>query len=166
MSGEQQARLSAEGNQARGRSAPHRVARRAAGTGKTQVLSARVLRLLLQPGVEPEHPVPDLHQGGRGGNGDARQRGAGRWVRLPETALAEQLIAIGADYGPKRWRARAAGSPRCSIAPAGSADRDDPRLLPVAALGLPGGSGLMPGTRAMEDRDPRCWCGRCWPICW
>ena len=58
-----------------------------AGTGKTQVLSARVLRLLLQPGVDAvADPLPDLHQGRRGRDG---RRGSTRcwrsWVRLKPT---------------------------------------------------------------------------------
>ena len=47
-----------------------------AGTGKTQVLTARVLRLLLQGRAAGIDPVPDLHQGGRGGNGEPHRRAA------------------------------------------------------------------------------------------
>ena len=47
-----------------------------AGTGKTQVLTARVLRLLLR-GRAVGDPVPDLHQGRRRGNGQPH-RGAWR----------------------------------------------------------------------------------------
>ena len=73
-----------------------------AGTGKTQVLSARVLRLLLQPGVEPEHLLClTFTKAGAAEMATRVNEVLASWVRLPETALAEQLIAIGADYGPE-----------------------------------------------------------------
>ena len=48
-----------------------------AGTGKTKVLTDRVLRLMLGGDPAVANPVPDLHQGGGGGNVDPHQQHAG-----------------------------------------------------------------------------------------
>ena len=126
-----------------------------AGTGKTQVLSARVLRLLLQPGVEPEHLLClTFTKAGAAEMATRVNEVLASWVRLPETALAEQLIAIGADYGPEalaRARSRFAAVLDC---PGGGL-----RIETIHAFcqwllsAFPVEAGLMPGTRAMEDRD-------------
>ena len=47
-----------------------------AGTGKTQVLTARVLRLLLKGARAGIDPLPDLHQGRGGGDGQPHRRAA------------------------------------------------------------------------------------------
>src|SRR6185369_15312366 len=68
-----------------------------AGTGKTQVLSARVLRLLLEPGVRPEHLLCLTFT--KAGAAEMAMRVndvLARWVRLPDTALFAELEAIGA----------------------------------------------------------------------
>lgn len=126
-----------------------------AGTGKTQVLSARVLRLLLQPGVEPEHLLClTFTKAGAAEMATRVNEVLASWVRLPETALAEQLIAIGADYGPEalaRARSRFAAVLDC---PGGGL-----RIETIHAFcqwllsAFPVEAELMPGTRAMEDRD-------------
>ena len=125
-----------------------------AGTGKTQVLSARVLRLLLQDGVTPSQILClTFTKAGAAEMATRVSEVLANWVRMPETKLAEDLAAIGAPTGPE-IRARA-------------------RTLFAAVLDCPGGlridtihafaqwllaafpqeAGLSPGTRAMEDRD-------------
>ena len=72
-----------------------------AGTGKTQVLSARVLRLLLQPGVNPSEVLCLTFTKAGATEMAARiNEVLARWVRLGETELAAELKAIGADIGP------------------------------------------------------------------
>ncbi|WP_338245288.1 double-strand break repair helicase AddA [Aurantiacibacter hainanensis] len=126
-----------------------------AGTGKTQVLSARVLRLLLTPGVRPENILClTFTKAGAAEMATRVNEVLANWVRMEDTRLARDLIAIGAD-GDAETLARA-------------------RTLFAAVLDCPGGglridtihafsqwllaafpeeAGLIPGTRPMEDRD-------------
>ncbi len=126
-----------------------------AGTGKTQVLASRVLRLLLQPGVEPASILCLTFTKAGATEMAARiNERLAQWVRLPDTELFHHLGAIGAPTDP--------------------ATRDHARTLFAAVLDCPGGglridtihafsqwllgafpeeAGLAPGTRAMEDRD-------------
>lgn len=126
-----------------------------AGTGKTQVLSARVLRLLLRPGVQPENILCLTFTKAGAAEMSARVNEVlASWVRMQPEKLAEDLIAIGADPD--------------------EATRDRARMLFARVLDCPGGglridtihafaqwllaafpeeAGLQPGTRPMEDRD-------------
>jgi ATP-dependent helicase/nuclease subunit A len=79
-----------------------------AGTGKTQVLSARVLRLLLCEEVDPSQ-ILCLTFTNAGAAEMANRVNAvlARWVRLPETKLFEELDRLGAPNDPAtRERAR------------------------------------------------------------
>ncbi len=126
-----------------------------AGTGKTQVLSARVLRLLLEPGVRPEQILClTFTKAGAAEMATRVSEVLANWVRMEDTRLAADLNAIGAT-GDADTIARA-------------------RTLFAAVLDCPGGglridtihafsqwllaafpeeAGLIPGTRPMEDRD-------------
>ncbi|MCX7865256.1 MAG: UvrD-helicase domain-containing protein, partial [Novosphingobium sp.] len=79
-----------------------------AGTGKTEVLASRVLRLLLKPGIDPSQILCLTFT--RAGATEMAARINDRlaeWVRLPETDLAQRLEAIGAPGRPEvRARAR------------------------------------------------------------
>ncbi|MGV3511842.1 MAG: double-strand break repair helicase AddA [Novosphingobium sp.] len=126
-----------------------------AGTGKTQVLSARVLRLLLQDGVEPEQILClTFTKAGAAEMATRVNEVLASWVRLSETELALQLKAIGAPIGPDtvaRARSRFAAVLDC---PGGGL-----RIETIHAFcqwllaSFPIEAGLRPGTRAMEDRD-------------
>ncbi|NLR72342.1 double-strand break repair helicase AddA [Novosphingobium sp. ERN07] len=126
-----------------------------AGTGKTQVLSARVLRLLLQDGVEPEQILClTFTKAGAAEMATRVNEVLAGWVRLPEIELAAQLKAIGAPFGPEtvaRARSRFAAVLDC---PGGGL-----RIETIHAFcqwllaSFPVEAGLRPGTRAMEDRD-------------
>ncbi|NCU12352.1 MAG: UvrD-helicase domain-containing protein, partial [Sphingomonadaceae bacterium] len=60
-----------------------------AGTGKTQVLSARVLRLLLQPDVRPEQILClTFTKAGATEMASRINEVLARWVRADEVALA------------------------------------------------------------------------------
>ena len=80
-----------------------------AGTGKTQVLSARVLRLLLQPGVDPSQVLClTFTKAGAAEMAVRINEVLARWVRLPDGELFKDLEAIGAPSGPEA-RAHARG---------------------------------------------------------
>lgn len=69
-----------------------------AGTGKTQVLTARVLRLLLD-GVRPQHILClTFTKAGAAEMGRRLRRDLARWVRLPDDQLRHDLFAIGARH--------------------------------------------------------------------
>ncbi|WP_408591186.1 double-strand break repair helicase AddA [Novosphingobium sp.] len=126
-----------------------------AGTGKTQVLSARVLRLLLQPGVEPDQLLClTFTKAGAAEMATRVNEVLARWVRLDDTQLAIDLKAIGAPFDPatvQRARSRFAAVLDC---PGGGL-----RIGTIHAFSqwllsaFPVEAGLLPGTRAMEDRD-------------
>ncbi len=126
-----------------------------AGTGKTQVLSARVLRLLLQPDVAPSQ-VLCLTFTKAGATEMAARINAtlARWVRLPDAALATELNHIGGDVGERtleRARTRFAAVLDCL----GGGLRIDTihAFAQWLLAAFPAEAGLSPGVRAMEDRD-------------
>ncbi|MDE2564093.1 MAG: double-strand break repair helicase AddA [Sphingomonadales bacterium] len=126
-----------------------------AGTGKTQVLSARVLRLLLQPGVEPEQVLClTFTKAGAAEMATRVNDVLARWVRLSETELSRDLLNIGApvdDDTRKRARSRFAAVLDC----AGGGLRIETihAFSQWLLSAFPVEAGLTPGTRAMEDRD-------------
>ena len=69
-----------------------------AGTGKTQVLTARVFRLLLEPGVNPD-AILCLTFTKAGASEMANRINAqlAAWVRMSDTALGADLLSIGAS---------------------------------------------------------------------
>lgn len=79
-----------------------------AGTGKTQVLTARVFRLLLTEKVDPEHILClTFTKAGAAEMAERINRQLAAWVRMDDTLLANDLRAIGASTGPAtRDRAR------------------------------------------------------------
>lgn len=126
-----------------------------AGTGKTQVLSSRVLRLLLQPGVEPSQILCLTFTKAGATEMAARINGTlAEWVRLPSPALFQRLEAIGAPSGPEaqaRARTLFAAVLDC---PGGGLRIDTIHAFAQWLLGaFPHEAGLVPGTRPMEDRD-------------
>lgn len=126
-----------------------------AGTGKTQVLSARVLRLLLRRDVDPSQILClTFTRAGAAEMATRVNEVLARWVRLDDVKLASELGYIGA--------------------PVDKLTRDRARTLFASVLDCPGGGlridtihafsqwllanfpeevGLIPGARPMEDRD-------------
>ncbi|MDE2437557.1 MAG: UvrD-helicase domain-containing protein, partial [Sphingomonadales bacterium] len=126
-----------------------------AGTGKTQVLSARVLRLLLQAGVAPSQILCLTFTKAGATEMAARiNEVLARWVRADETQLAADLMAIGADHGPEtvaRARTLFASVLDC---PGGGLRIDTIHAFAQWLLAaFPHEAGLLPGVKAMEDRD-------------
>ncbi len=126
-----------------------------AGTGKTQVLSARVLRLLLEEGVRPDQILCLTFTKAGATEMAARiNEVLARWVRLDATTLAKELLAIGADHGPEtvaRARKLFAAVLDC---PGGGLRIDTIHAFAQWLLAaFPNEAGLLPGVKAMEDRD-------------
>lgn len=72
-----------------------------AGTGKTQVLTARVFRLLLRENVDPEHILClTFTKAGAAEMAERVHRQLAAWVRMPQKDLRQQLFAIGAPNDP------------------------------------------------------------------
>ncbi len=126
-----------------------------AGTGKTQVLSSRVLRLLLQPGVQPSQILCLTFT--KAGATEMAGRINGKlatWVRLPETALADELKAIGADFGPQALSRARTLFAEVLDCPDGGLRIDTIHAFAQWLLAaFPFEAGLTAGTRPMEDRD-------------
>ncbi len=126
-----------------------------AGTGKTQVLSARVLRLLLQPGVKPSQILClTFTKAGAAEMAERVNAVLARWVRLKPDELGANLLAIGAPIDPDtlaRARTRFAAVLDC---PGGGLRIDTIHAFSQWLLAaFPDEAGLVPGTRPMEDRD-------------
>ncbi|MBS7671283.1 double-strand break repair helicase AddA [Croceicoccus gelatinilyticus] len=126
-----------------------------AGTGKTQVLSARVLRLLLQPEVEPSQILClTFTKAGAAEMATRVNDVLASWVRADDTALASDLRNIGASFGPDdiaRARTRFAAVLDC---PGGGLRIETIHAFSQWLLSaFPLEAGLVPGTRPMEDRD-------------
>ncbi len=126
-----------------------------AGTGKTQVLASRVLRLLLQPGVEPSQILClTFTKAGATEMSGRISRDLAKWVRMPATDLAEELKAIGAEIGPEvQARARRLFA-KVLDCPGGGLRIDTIHAFSQWLLAaFPAEANLTPGTRAMEERD-------------
>ena len=126
-----------------------------AGTGKTQVLSARVLRLLLRPGVSPEQILCLTFT--KAGAAEMAQRVnevLASWVRLEDTRLFAELDAIGAATdGETRARARSLFASVLDC-PGGGLRIDTIHAFSQWLLAaFPQEAGLIPGTKPMEERD-------------
>ncbi len=126
-----------------------------AGTGKTQVLSARVLRLLLREGVTPEQLLCLTFT--KAGAAEMAVRVSAvlaNWVRMPDTLLGNDLLALGASNSPDtRERARSLFA-KVLDCPGGGLRIDTIHAFSQWLLAaFPQEAGLVPGTRPMEDRD-------------
>ncbi|MEO0032692.1 MAG: double-strand break repair helicase AddA [Pseudomonadota bacterium] len=126
-----------------------------AGTGKTQVLSARVLRLLLQPGVEPEQLLClTFTKAGAAEMATRVNEVLASWVRMDDARLAADLRAIGAPFGPDALdRARSRFAAVLDCAGGGLRIETIHAFSQWLLSAFPVEAGLLPGTRAMEDRD-------------
>ncbi len=126
-----------------------------AGTGKTQVLSARVLRLLLRPDVAPSQILClTFTKAGAAEMANRINAVLARWVRLPETTLFKELGYLGApqdDATRDRARSLFASVLDC---PGGGLRIDTIHAFAQYLIGnFPEEAGLAPGTRVMDDRS-------------
>jgi ATP-dependent helicase/nuclease subunit A len=123
-----------------------------AGTGKTQVLTARVLRLLLS-GIKPEAILCITFT--KAGAAEMARRVRDQlasWVQLPEKLLKEDLFAIGAPNQDADVIARA----RCLFAEVIDAPGPGLAIQTIHSFcqnllaAFPEEAGLTPGFRALE----------------
>lgn len=126
-----------------------------AGTGKTQVLSARVLRLLLREDVAPSQILClTFTKAGAAEMANRINAVLARWVRLPPTVLAKELGYLGANIDPdtqERARSLFASVLDC---PGGGLRIDTIHAFAQFLIGnFPEEAGLAPGTRVMDDRS-------------
>ena len=125
-----------------------------AGTGKTQVLSARVLRLLLRRRGPRQDPVPDLHQGGRCRDAGPRLRPARRTgCGHPDAELRSDLEAIRADTSAEGL-ARARTLFAHTLDARGGLKVQTLHAYAQSLLAaFPIEAGIAPGFAALADRD-------------
>ena len=126
-----------------------------AGTGKTQVLSARVLRLLLQPDVHPSQVLClTFTKAGAAEMAVRVNEVLASWVRMKAGPLAVDLKAIGADFDPaSQERARTLFASVLDCPGGGLRINTIHAFAQWLLSAFPEEAGLTPGTRAMEDRD-------------
>ncbi|KMS59099.1 ATP-dependent exonuclease [Novosphingobium barchaimii LL02] len=126
-----------------------------AGTGKTQVLSSRVLRLLLQPNIEPSQVLCLTFTKAGATEMAARINGTlAEWVRLDDTALGMRLAAIGATASAEsKARARTLFASVLD-SPGGGLRIDTIHAFSQWLLAtFPQEADLIPGSRPMEERE-------------
>lgn len=126
-----------------------------AGTGKTQVLSARVLRLLLREDVAPSQILClTFTKAGAAEMANRINAVLARWVRLPETQLFRELGYLGAPQdNATRDRARSLFASVLDC-PGGGLRIDTIHAFAQFLIGnFPEEAGLAPGTRVMDDRS-------------
>jgi ATP-dependent helicase/nuclease subunit A len=126
-----------------------------AGTGKTQVLSSRVLRLLLELGVSPSQILClTFTKAGATEMASRINDKLAKWVRMDGPALADELKAIGADFGPEVQAHARTLFAQVLDCPGGGLRIDTIHAFAQWLLGaFPHEAGLIPGARAMEDRE-------------
>ena len=134
--------------------ADHAALSASAGTGKTHVLTARVLRLLLS-GVDPSSILCLTFT--KAGAAEMAERIHSRlayWVRLKDSELGAELDALGEDPGPEmRDRARTLFA-RVLDAAGGGLRIQTIHAFAQSLLGaFPSEAGLVPGFRPLEGRE-------------
>ena len=140
-----------------------------AGSGKTKLLTDRLLRLMLT-GAKPERIQCLTFTKAAAAEMSVRlQKTLGKWVTLDDAALARELRALAVEPAAAD-PARRARAVREGAGPAGRhAHRHHPRLLPVAAAALPAGGGAVAAfqsgrrsrRRGRSDRGTRDHAGAC-----
>ncbi|HEV2818574.1 MAG TPA: double-strand break repair helicase AddA [Allosphingosinicella sp.] len=125
-----------------------------AGTGKTHVLTARVLRLLLA-GVDPASILClTFTKAGAAEMAGRIHKRLAHWVRLKDTDLGHELVMLGEDPGPEtRARARTLFA-RVLDSPGGGLRIQTIHAFAQSLLAaFPSEAGLAPGFRPLEGRE-------------
>jgi ATP-dependent helicase/nuclease subunit A len=125
-----------------------------AGTGKTHVLTARVLRLLLS-GVDPSSILClTFTKAGAAEMADRIHARLAHWVRLKDPELGAELIALGEDPGPEmRERARTLFARVLDAAGGGLRIQTIHAFSQGLLAAFPAEAGLVPGFRPLEGRE-------------
>lgn len=126
-----------------------------AGTGKTQVLSARVLRLMLT-GVSPEAILCiTFTKAGAAEMAHRIHERLAMWVRMADGDLRLDLAALGADWGEPGTLDRARSLFATVIDSAGGAVRVQTihSFCQTLLASFPLEAKILPGFRALEDSE-------------
>jgi ATP-dependent helicase/nuclease subunit A len=125
-----------------------------AGTGKTQVLSARVLRLLLN-GVKPESILClTFTKAGAAEMADRIHERLGGWVTMKATELSTDLRHLGEAHGPEMQdRARTLFARVLDARGSGLRIQTIHGFCQSLLGSFPAEAGLAPGFRAIEGRE-------------
>ena len=126
-----------------------------AGTGKTQVLTARVIRLLLERDVRSENLLCLTYtKAGAAEMAERINRLLASWVQMKNAALASDLKAIGADYGPEtQTRARRLFASVLDAPGGGLQILTIHSLCQSLLASFPDEAGLVPGFMPVEGRE-------------
>jgi ATP-dependent helicase/nuclease subunit A len=123
-----------------------------AGTGKTQVLTARVLRLLLKD-VRPESLLCLTFT--KAAAAEMANRIGARlaaWVRLPDPVLRKELYAVGEPNGPVELERARKLFARVLEAPGGLRIQTIHSFAQALLASFPAEAGITPGFRPLEGR--------------
>lgn len=125
-----------------------------AGTGKTEVLAARVLRLLLEEHTQPADILClTFTKAGAAEMAVRVNERLASWVRMDDEALGIELRHIGATIGPgTRDRARSLFARVLDCSGGGLRIDTIHAFAQWLLAAFPGEAEILPGTRAMEDR--------------
>lgn len=126
-----------------------------AGTGKTQVLTARVFRLLLEPDVRPESLLClTFTKAGASEMANRIHARLAAWVRMDDAQLATDLKHIGAAVDPDtRARARRLFARVLDAPHGGLRIQTIHSFCQTLLAGFPSEADIAPGFKPIEDRD-------------
>jgi ATP-dependent helicase/nuclease subunit A len=144
-----------EGDQQRASSPrDHAALSASAGTGKTHVLTARVLRLLLS-GVDPASILClTFTKAGAAEMADRIHNRLAYWVRLKDSELGNELKALGEDPGPEsRQQARRLFARVLDASGGGLRIQTIHAFAQSLLAAFPAEAGLVPGFRPLEGRE-------------
>ncbi|MCY7271611.1 MAG: UvrD-helicase domain-containing protein, partial [Sphingomonas bacterium] len=130
----------------------HAAVTASAGTGKTQVLTARVFRLLLG-GVRPESILCLTFT--KAGAAEMANRIGERlasWVRLPDAVLRKELFALGEDNDDRKLVEARRLFARVLEAPGGLRIQTIHAFAQTLLAAFPAEAGITPGFRPIEGR--------------
>jgi ATP-dependent helicase/nuclease subunit A len=125
-----------------------------AGTGKTHVLTARVLRLLLS-GVDPSSILClTFTKAGAAEMADRIHARMAYWVRLKDNELGRELAALGEDPGPaSRKNARTLFARVLDARGGGLRIQTIHAFAQSLLAAFPAEAGVVPGFRPLEGRE-------------
>ncbi|MFZ1743357.1 MAG: UvrD-helicase domain-containing protein, partial [Pontixanthobacter sp.] len=126
-----------------------------AGTGKTQVLSARVLRLLLKPDNDPSQILCLTFTKAGAAEMAVRVNDVlARWVRMDDIQLRDELKNLGASADPAtRERARSLFASVLDTPGGGLRINTIHAFSQWLLSAFPQEAGIQPGSRALDDRQ-------------
>ncbi|MFL6750769.1 MAG: double-strand break repair helicase AddA [Sphingomicrobium sp.] len=124
-----------------------------AGTGKTHVLTSRVLRLLLRGTAPSTILCLTFTKAGAAEMSNRLGERLAHWVRLPEEALKKELFALGEDNGPPAVEHARRLFAEVLDAPGGGLRIQTIHSFAQALLAsFPAEAGIVPGFRPIEGR--------------